>query len=290
MQEYAREFAEFRMQVPSELQRAGGVYLLRSGRNRAKPEYDVGPKMIECFSFHFVVSGCLLLTDERGRKFVVGEGRMFCLFPNVSYRYKIADASTELRMQWFAFGGPQSPHLCAALGLTPDRPSLDVDLGPRWRELANRLHASVGGGDPIRQLRSFYELIEWLRVGTPQEDRLARPRDWLAHCASYIRLHYAEPIRVEALAEEAGVHRSYLSDAFRKAYGMSPKQYATNLRLTNAADLLRDSELPVQDIAATVGYPDLFAFTRAFTKHYRMSPTAYRLGGTSAGSSVPVTP
>ncbi len=282
MQEYAREFAEFRMQVPSELQRAGGVYLLRSGKNRAKPDYDVGPKKIECYSFHFVMKGGLLVWDERGRTFALQEGQMMCFFPELSYRYKTADAASELRMQWFAFAGPQAPYLCASLGLTPENPFLDADLGPHWREIASRLHASVGVGDPIRQIRSFYELIEWLGIGAPKASPDRKNR--VEHCASYLRLHYAEPIRVEALAEEAGVHRSYLSDAFRKAYGMSPKQYVTALRMTNAADLLRGGELPVQDIAATVGYPDVFSFTRAFTKRYGMSPTAYRRAGSAPAS------
>jgi len=234
------------------------------------------------------VKGGLLVRDERGREFRLEAGQMICFFPERAYRYRIADPSSALRLQWFAFAGPQAPHLCESLGLTPERPVLTVDLGPHWRDVADRLHASVGGGDPIRQQRLLYELIEWLRVGAPEEAP-GRSRDWLEHCASYLRLHYAEPIRVESLAEDAGVHRSYLSDMFRKTYGMSPKQFVTALRMTNAAALLRDGDSPVQDIAATVGYPELFAFTRAFTKHYGLSPTAYRRGGATSATA-PSTP
>lgn len=83
-------------------------------------------------------------------------------------------------------------------------------------------------------------------------------------------------MRVEQLAKRVGVHRSRFTAVFVRAYGVPPKRYLIGLRMTKAAELLRDERISVQDVALSVGYPDLFSFTRAFTTEFGCSPTTYR--------------
>ncbi|WP_281888779.1 AraC family transcriptional regulator [Paenibacillus sp. YYML68] len=337
MKEYAHEFADIRMQVPSDLQRSGGLYVLRSGYNRAKPGYDVGPKRIECYSLHFIRSGRLCLEDK-GSTHELYAGQLFVLFPHVTYRYYIAENSPELSLSWLAMGGPQAAATVEALGLTRSRPSMPVQLDATLRALLSRIHDSMGGR-PYQQLSDVYALLELLQLAreqalgqasgqasrqpreqapteaveqTGQDKKLPQQRliastehprhgehlpqqrtvaaaeqqaaepsgraPWLDYCARYMQLHYAEPLRVDALAAEVGIHRSHFSFAFRERFGTSPKAYLTKLRMTKALELIRADRLSlIQEIALTVGYPDLFTFTRAFTRYYGMSPTEARM-------------
>ena len=53
--------------------------------------------------------------------------------------------------------------------------------------------------------------------------------------------------------------------------------YAKHIRMERATELLIRTRLPVTDIAADLGYEHLSAFTRAFLKHFGVSPLAFRV-------------
>ena len=52
--------------------------------------------------------------------------------------------------------------------------------------------------------------------------------------------------------------------------------YITHVRLAHACELLRETDLPVGEIAARVGLPDHTYFDRRFRQHFRTSPRAMR--------------
>ena len=93
---------------------------------------------------------------------------------------------------------------------------------------------------------------------------------------NYIEEHYAEDL---TLAELNGLVRSnefYLSHAFKRATGYSPKEYILRRRIGKAQCLLIYTPLPLTEISARVGYDDSNYFSRAFKKIVGMSPRLYR--------------
>jgi AraC-like DNA-binding protein len=92
------------------------------------------------------------------------------------------------------------------------------------------------------------------------------------------RLHSAsnECASNEALAEEAGLSVNTMLRRFRKATGSSPHQYLVRLRVEQASDLLRDTELTLDQIAERVGFCDRFHFSRAFRAVLDDSPAQFR--------------
>jgi AraC-like DNA-binding protein len=78
------------------------------------------------------------------------------------------------------------------------------------------------------------------------------------------------------LAEVAGMSRSVFAARFADAVARSPIEFLKTVRLTRAARLLADSDLPVKTIAAQVGYESRSSFTRAFSAAHGSSPTAFR--------------
>jgi transcriptional regulator GlxA family with amidase domain len=79
-----------------------------------------------------------------------------------------------------------------------------------------------------------------------------------------------------AIAREAGASASHLHALFAREAGMGPAGWRRALRLARAAELLRDTALPVAAIGAECGYGDPAAFTRAFARRYAVPPSAYR--------------
>ncbi|TLS49106.1 response regulator [Paenibacillus antri] len=92
----------------------------------------------------------------------------------------------------------------------------------------------------------------------------------------YIADHLNEDITLSSLAERFHFSPQYLSKRFKEMYNVTVINYLTQSRMEKAAALLRHTELPVQDIARTVGYEDDNYFGKVFRKHYGASPTQFR--------------
>lgn len=92
----------------------------------------------------------------------------------------------------------------------------------------------------------------------------------------HARVHFAGPVRMDALAEIAGMSLSQYERAMHRALGVSPKQFLLGLRRDHAAVLLVTTALPIAEIADAAGYYDQSQFTRMFRAATGLTPGAYR--------------
>ena len=94
-----------------------------------------------------------------------------------------------------------------------------------------------------------------------------------------LALMHAQPTEewtVERLAQRIAVSRSVLADRFTQAIGLPPMKYLVRWRLRIAADLVRNAENGIAEIAGRVGYESEAAFSRAFKRQFGLSPAAVR--------------
>jgi AraC-like DNA-binding protein len=80
---------------------------------------------------------------------------------------------------------------------------------------------------------------------------------------------------VSELARAVGVSRPVLARRFHER-GASPIAVLARLRLERAAELARDTDRSLAEIADAVGYESEFAFNRAFKRHHGVSPGRFR--------------
>jgi AraC-like DNA-binding protein len=102
--------------------------------------------------------------------------------------------------------------------------------------------------------------------------------------AALARLH-AEPARAwttDTLAAEIAVSRATLARRFTAAVGTTPGAYLTRWRMDLAARALRDTDQPVEAVAAAVGYTSPYAFNRAFRRARSQPPGRYRAAARAA--------
>lgn len=83
---------------------------------------------------------------------------------------------------------------------------------------------------------------------------------------------------LDAMAERAALSRSSLIRAFQAAAGVSPAEFLTHARMTEAARRLRGGREPVAVIGEAVGYASEAAFQRAFKREVGVTPAAWRDG------------
>jgi AraC-like DNA-binding protein len=98
----------------------------------------------------------------------------------------------------------------------------------------------------------------------------------LASALRYMRKHYAESLRIEDIATKAGISVYQFEQRVQRLFQMSPLQLLHKLRLDEATRLLRDSDMPLGEIALQTGWCDQSAFTRHFSRYAGMAPGKFR--------------
>ncbi|KQW84197.1 AraC family transcriptional regulator [Brevundimonas sp. Root1279] len=136
-----------------------------------------------------------------------------------------------------------------------DRPQEAAVVGPMVRrELMWRL-LNGERADMMRQIGAAGGRLEQVR----------RAIRWL-------RQHYAEPMRIERLAEVAGMSETSLHRHFKAVTAMSPLQYQKQIRLQEARNLLLARGRDVAGIGFTVGYDSPSQFSREYSRLFGQPP------------------
>lgn len=92
----------------------------------------------------------------------------------------------------------------------------------------------------------------------------------------YIDKHYAEPLSLEQLSGIVYLNPAYLGILFKKCEGIGFSDYLANYRIEKAKALIRETALPISQIAADVGYRDVRYFTKQFMMKVGIKPAEYR--------------
>jgi AraC-like DNA-binding protein len=118
-----------------------------------------------------------------------------------------------------------------------------------------------------------------------------RPPKRLLAIKELLESRYTEPLRLEKLARNAHLSVSHFCALYKHYFGVPPIEYLLRIRMQHASFLLHDLQLSVKEVAAAVGYEDLYYFSKLFKKRHGASPRQYRARlktGVVALSSAPV--
>ena len=92
---------------------------------------------------------------------------------------------------------------------------------------------------------------------------------------------------VDVLTSEVGISRAQLHRKMKEMTGISTSEFIRNIRLEQAARLLREQKINVTQVAYTVGFSNLAHFSTIFRKHFGMSPTEYMERDVPADDKLP---
>lgn len=209
--------------------------------------------------------------------------RSFCIFFSDTHAASVADAA--LRSEERRLDQP----LCPAAPAAEIRPAVLPDTGALGHAVA-RLRAAATAQEPspvlVDQLCGDILVHLFLadrrqahraeRIGClrkPVRDEILRR---LQRAGNYIRCHPGGDLTIGLLAGIACMAPHHFIRRFSEAYGRTPHQFITGVRMEEAARRLTAGAAPVGDIATDVGYRNPSAFSREFRMRLGLTPTAYR--------------
>ena len=121
-------------------------------------------------------------------------------------------------------------------------------------------------------------MIELWR-GQPDEQSAPQEKDArLTNMLRHLNTHFDQEIDWDELAARFKLPPRTLSRKFAEVTGMSPNNYLLRLRLCRAMNMLRDTGMPVTEIAYACGFNDSNYFTSRFHREVGTSPLKYRRG------------
>lgn len=97
----------------------------------------------------------------------------------------------------------------------------------------------------------------------------------IAAAKMYIDEHYAAPIDLDHISQQACLSPFHFHRIFRKVYLHTPHQYLTRKRIDKAKDLLAENK-PVADVCNEVGFESVGSFSTLFKKQIGFPPTYFR--------------
>ena len=157
--------------------------------------------------------------------------------------------------------------------MRPDEPRKPAKALSELRRLCRE---NVTGREELRILQAE-EIASLCKIqpaaeGSAMDDKTRL----LSEVYSYVRENITRDVTPQQIAEHMHFSSEYFSKKFRRETGTGIKEYILEEKFNYAKNCLKNTDMPVSDIAASIGYSNLSHFTYMFRKRTGLSPTEYR--------------
>lgn len=243
----------------------------------------IGPRVWPYFDLLFIHDGRVSMRLGRTTEEIeLAGGQCILIYPQTPFAGHSLTLRTRASVQHFSIGRQAA-----------QRPPFDQFADRRnGFAIFDELEGRAIEGDVRRAMRLAGEsdassMIQEMRLAnlTLILAALSRPHIWSAqpHTADafdpvirWAMENLPDGPAVEDLARRAGLSCSHFRNLFTRRLGRSPGAFLKDLRLGEAARLLRETRMPIKQVARRIGYGDVANFHRAFQSHLSMTPARYR--------------
>ena len=265
--------------TPSPFARENLFYLQEAGSLRAKAPHVSHRDYLDSCLFILVESGTGTVTVGE-RQYALSAGDAVLISCAEPYTHSTSEDPWTLR--WVHFNGPTMSAVyrkflerSGSIFFSPPDPD-------SYLEILNKLSDTALSDSYVRDME-IHQYLSALLTGimkdcwnpeTVRKDSSAASE--IERLRAYLSEHSSEKISLDDLSARFFLSKFYLSKRFREQYGITISDYVLDLRIHHAKELLRFSDLSLDEIAAECGFFDLPYFSRKFKKTEGITPSAYR--------------
>ena len=232
--------------------------------------------------------GIVYLVDGRGEfdskptgPLDLEKGDAVVVFPEAWHRYRpLKEVGWEA--YWVHFQGEDAQRLQDRGFISPQEPVLKVGLNDATLDpfvhLLDRLRGEPAGfqqtiaAGTMQIIAAMLGAVRDREMGSHVHDQVRRGKALLEEETGGLPL-------MEGIAEELGMSRAHFFRIFKEYTGLTPYQYHLELKLNRARQMLRDSDLPVKQVARLLGFSNVYHFSKFFKNRTGMAPTPWRKNG-----------
>ena len=127
----------------------------------------------------------------------------------------------------------------------------------------------------LEELKALYDILLSLLRTTDKSYFPSYKENKILPAINYIAKNYNKKISNEDLSAVTGLSTVYFRKIFKEVMGVSPINYLQSVKMKKAADMLKSDYSSITDIAVSLGYNDIYEFSRSFKKYSGISPLQY---------------
>lgn len=188
-------------------------------------------------------------------------------------------------------GRLRMPEEVSLLMLSDDEIYLRISLIPMSGLTHSGKEIGYGAAEMLERLmrgkkpaKNEVRLVKPLGVKTRQSSEVMAIEDTALRAAlGFIRENKSQPIQVDDVARHAGISRRVMEQRFAKVLKRSPADYIREAHLERAKELLRETIMPIPDVAEASGFASPEYMTQFFRLREGIAPIQYRRLRTAMG-------
>ena len=247
------------------------LHIRYMGCSRRPHQVNIGPMLRNSYIIHYVTCG---RGWYNGNPVETGQG--FLITPGHVEHY-CADPADPWELLWVVSEDETMDKLFQTFHADPDTGIFSCDYVSAVCRAADAMllmpNRVINSSEMLELFLGLYKHQERSALHQTEQSREQSYVDFALH---YIHMNYQNPVTIGELTDLLGISQPYLFRVFKVATGKSPKQYLSDYRLLQAKKLLQETQLSVTEVAASVGYGDVLAFSKFFRMRQGISPQHYR--------------
>lgn len=272
-------------------QKAWGLYATCVGHSRSEPgaafpsrehpdeyyfNWRIGRTLHE-WQICFIEAGEGIV-EFRQRRFKVEKGSLTVLPPGCWHRFR-PNPKTGWTTLWIGFNGDLAARLVGGAGFDSNGEVRNLSDDNRFHQLFLSTVTDIlenGHDNVYAAAAQIPMLVAALIENRPTDEQRTTNAELVHRAQMYIKEHATEAIDFESLAKSLGLTYRSFRYLISKETSSSPLQYQLGVRLARAKNLLKSSDMPIAEIAETLGFNSPWYFSHFFKKHAKMSAASYR--------------
>jgi AraC-like DNA-binding protein len=256
--------------------------VIDSGEHWEGPRYRVGPHLHRHWEIGYVVEGTTRMGMMGEREIFLKPGSLWCFPPNLNHWVEHGpEAKHHLLWAGLELGAVENRHpdwnalqLLRRTSSLDGLPHLERHFLQVIREgITTSAHQAAGLRLAIDAL--VLEVVRAIQNSNPAPSRAAL-HPAVSRALGILEGRFREDWTLSKLAEEVGLSRGRLAALFSREAGSSIHRLLTKLRIRHAEALLRNSDLPIGDIALDCGFATIQHFSRVFREVHGQTPIEFR--------------
>lgn len=254
------------------------VYLCYCGYADCEAGHFFGPSVRPNYLIHYVLKGKGLYRIGK-KEYLLKKGCGFLIEPRIQTFYQ-ADDDEPWSYIWIGFDGNNAGRYLEDMGLNHQHPIFQCAYSAELKQivldmLKNNISTTTNRFLLQGLLYEFFSVLTRdIQVSPPVLNHGENP--YILQAVEFIQNNYSFPIHVTDIANYVCINRSYLYTLFKTNLGVSPQDYLSSYRISQATELLTMTDLSIESIALSCGYTDPLIFSKVFKTKKGMPPSRYR--------------
>ncbi len=264
--------------TPSDFAKEALLHIQEIGRLQATKPHISKREYLASYLFFIVSSGSgVLHYDDKDYELNAGS----CVFIDTRKPYSHSTDDDLWNLSWVHFDGPTAANIYQKYNERGGQPAFEATDFEAYQDNFNYLYEITSSTSYTRDmeintgLSSLLALLmadSWHPEGAPAGSK----KTSMLEVKKYLDDNYSSKIALDELAKRFNVNKYYMTRIYKEQFGVSIMDYLTSVRITEAKNLLRFTELSAEEIGLKTGIGDVYYFSRVFKKIEGMNVREYR--------------